>query len=218
MLYIIATPIGNLKDITLRALDVLKELDLVACEDTRRTRILFDRYKISSPTTSYFEHNRIKKAHFLIGELKKGKNIGLVSDAGLPGLSDPGRFLINRAREEGIDITIIPGPDAALSSFVLSGFRGDGFVFGGFLPRKRSARKKKIKEMLVLGLPAVFYESPHRILKTLEDLESLDVEVFIARELTKKFEELLLGSPSDMLERFREKSPKGEFTLVVRAK
>ena len=218
MLYIVATPIGNLKDITLRALDVLKKVDLIACEDTRRTRILLDRYGISSPTTSYFKHNKTKKAQFLIGELKKGKDIGLVSDAGLPGLSDPGQFLINRAREEGIDITIIPGADAALSSFVLSGFGRDDFVFVGFLPRKASARRKKIKEALSLNFPVVFYESPHRILKTLQDLKDFDVEVFIARELTKKFEELLLGTPGELLEYFKGKAVKGEFTFVIKAR
>lgn len=210
------TPIGNLEDITLRALRILKEVDLIACEDTRRTRKLLSRYNIHTPLTSYFEHNKITKAEFLIRRLKEGKNIALVSDAGMPGISDPGYFIIQKVLKEDISIIPIPGPTALISSLVISGLPTDSFIFGGFLPSKKKARCDKLKELSFEKRTIIFYEAPHRLVATLKDiLETLgDREVSLTRELTKKFEETLRGSVSKAIEQFTH--PKGEFTIILK--
>jgi len=218
MLYIVATPIGNLKDISLRALEVLSSVDLIACEDTRHTKILLDHYGIKTHTTSFYQYNRIVKAEYLIKLLKEGKDIALVSDAGTPGILDPGYNLINLAIKNNIPITIIPGPTAFVNALVLSGKPTHEFVFLGFLPRKSSARKNKLKKFLSQGMTLVFYESSHRILATLEDLKELcpEKELVLVREITKRFEEIKRGKISEIKEYFKKNNVRrGEFVIVV---
>jgi len=217
MLYIVATPIGNLKDITLRALEVLQSVDLIACEDTRHTKILLNHYNIKTPTTSFFQHNRFTKGAYLIGLLKAGKNIALVSDAGMPGILDPGHNLINLAIQSNIEITVIPGPTAFVNALVLSGKPAHKFIFEGFLPNRTVARRNRLKALAKLKCTIVFYESCHRIIATLEDIQSVlgDKDIVLARELTKKFEEVKRGSAKDILEDLRVKRPLGEFVMVV---
>lgn len=217
MFYIVATPIGNLKDITLRALEALKSVDLIACEDTRHTKILLDYYQITTPTTSFFQHNRIVKAEYLINLLKEGKSIALVSDAGTPGILDPGYNLINAAIDNNIDITFIPGPTAFINALVLSGKPAHNFIFEGFLSNKKIARQNRLKELKAFKSTIIFYESCHRILATLEDIEEIfkDQEIVVCRELTKKFEEIKRGKPSQILESFRMNKPRGEFVVII---
>ena len=217
MLYIVATPIGNLKDITLRAIEVLKSVDLIACEDTRHTRILTQHYGIEKPLVSYYEYNKIKRGEYLIKALKDGKDIALVSDAGTPGISDPGSHIIRLAIENNTPLTFIPGPAAFIGALVLSGLATHKFIFEGFLPAKSGARKNRLKELEQEKRTLIFYESPHRLLKTLEDiLEVLgDREITIVRELTKKFEEIIRGKASEILKHFQAQAPRGEFILVL---
>jgi 16S rRNA (cytidine1402-2'-O)-methyltransferase len=217
MLYIVATPIGNLKDITLRALEILKGMDLIACEDTRHTRILLNHYNITTPTTSYFQHNRLAKGEYILSLLKEGKSVALVSDAGTPGILDPGYHLINLAVTNGIAITFIPGPTAFINALVLSGKPTHQFFFDGFLPNKSIARKNRLKELAGLKATLVFYESCHRILSTLEDIREIfgDKPIACARELTKKFEEIKRAPAGDILEELKKQKPRGEFVLVI---
>lgn len=217
MLYLVATPIGNLKDITVRALEVLKSVDLIACEDTRHTKILLARYGIITPTTSFFQHNRFVKAQYLIGLLKEGKDIALVSDAGTPGILDPGYNLINLAIENNIRITVIPGASAFVCALALSGKPAHEFFFAGFLPKKKLSRQNYLKELSRLKCTIVFYESCHRIQAALEDILAVfgDTEIVIAREMTKKFEEVKRGCAKEALEALRHGKPKGEFVVVV---
>lgn len=217
MLYIIATPIGNLKDITLRALEVLQSVDLIACEDTRRTKILLDHYNIKKPLTSYFQHNRFSKGDYIVGLLKEGKQIALVSDAGTPGILDPGYHLINLAIKNNIALTVIPGPVAFVNALVLSGKPAHEFFFAGFLPQKKNARKNRLKKLLHLNCSLVFYESCHRILATLADIAEIfgEKEVFVARELTKKFEELKRGKAVEIIDYFKKHKVLGEFVVVI---
>ncbi len=217
MLYIVATPIGNLKDITLRAIEVLRSVDLIACEDTRHSKILLDRYGIETATTSYFQHNRFTKGEYLLGLLKEGKNIALVSDAGTPGISDPGHHIVNLAIKNNIDITVIPGPAALVNALILSGKPSHEFIFAGFLPNRTIARRNRLKELAGLKYTVVIYESCHRILKTLEDIQAIfgNKEITLARELTKKFEEVKRGSARGILEGLKKQKPRGEFMVVV---
>ena len=217
MLYIVSTPIGNLKDISLRAIEVLKSVDLIACEDTRHTKILLDHYGIKTPTTSYFQHNRFTKGEYLIGLLKEGKDIALVSDAGTPGILDPGYNLINLAIKNNIEITVIPGPTAFINALVLSGKPAHQFIFAGFLPNRAIARRNRIRELSKLDYTIVFYESCHRILKTLQDIQDVfgDKEIVLCRELTKKFEEITRGSAKDILLHFKHQKPRGEFVVAI---
>lgn len=217
MLYIVATPIGNLKDMTLRSLDVLKAVDIVACEDTRHTKILLDHYAIKTPTTSFFQHNRFTKADYLLKLLREGKSVALVSDAGTPGILDPGYNLINLAIKNNIKMTFIPGPAAFVNALVISGKPAHEFFFAGFLPNKRISRKNKLKELSRLKCTLVFYESCHRIVATLEDLQEIFglKEVVLARELTKKFEEVIRGEPKEVLEGLKKSRPRGEFVVIV---
>ena len=173
MLYIVATPIGNLKDISLRAIEVLKSVDLIACEDTRHSKILLSHYGITTPTTSYFQHNRLTKGEYLLRLLKEGKSIALVSDAGTPGILDPGYNMINLAVKNNIEITVIPGPTAFINALVLSGKPTHSFIFAGFLPNKPLARRNRLKELALLKHTLVFYESCHRILATLGDIQDI---------------------------------------------
>lgn len=217
MLYIVATPIGNLKDITLRAIEVLRNVDLIACEDTRHTKILLDHYSITTPTTSYFQHNRITKGQYLLKLLEEGKSIALVSDAGTPGILDPGYHIINLAIKNNIEITAIPGPTAFINALVLSGKPTHRFIFEGFLPNRPLARRNRLQELSKLNYTIVFYESRHRILATLQDIQAVfgDKEIVCIREITKKFEEIKRGSAEDILEDFKRQKPRGEFALVL---
>ena len=217
MLYLVATPIGNLKDISLRALEILKSVDLIACEDTRHTKVLLRHYGIGMPTTSFFQHNRFTKGQYLLGLLKQGKNIALVSDAGTPGLLDPGYHLINLAIKNHIEMTLIPGPTALVNALVLSGRPTHEFFFAGFLPRGKISRQNRLKELAELKVTVIFYESCHRIQAVLEDIQSVfgDKEMVCCRELTKKFEEIKRDSVRELLVDFKQHKPRGEFILVI---
>jgi 16S rRNA (cytidine1402-2'-O)-methyltransferase len=217
MLYIVATPIGNLKDITLRGLEVLKTVDLIACEDTRHTKILLDNYGIKTPTTSFFQHNRFAKGEYLLGRLKAGKSIALVSDAGMPGILDPGYNLVNLAIKNNIALTAIPGPAAFINALVLSGRPAHEFFFAGFLPNRKIARQNRLRKLGKLKCTLIFYESCHRILGTLEDIQSVfgDKEIVVARELTKKFEEIKRASAKEILAALKKEKARGEFTVVL---
>ncbi len=217
MLYIVSTPIGNLKDITFRAVETLKNVDLIAAEDTRRTQILTRHYQIDTPLTSYFEHNQFLKGEYLLKLLKDGKDIALVTDAGTPGISDPGYRLINLAKENNIPLAVVPGPTALIAALTLSGLAADRFVFEGFLPVKTQARRKKLESLKEEKRTIIFYESPHRLLKALKDIEEAweNPVIVCARELTKKFEEVKKGSAQKLREHFTKVEPKGEFVLLV---
>lgn len=218
MLYIVSTPIGNLKDLSLRAQSVLREVFLIACEDTRHSRILLAEYGITTPTTSYFQHNRFSKGAYLLELLKGGKDIALIADAGTPGILDPGYHLINLAIDAGIPVTTIPGPVALICALVLSGKPAHRFLFEGFLPVRQAARRNRLIALKGMDTTIVCYESCHRILKTLDDLAAVfpDRTVVLCRELTKKFEEVLRAKPQELSRLLRERSrPKGEFVLVI---
>lgn len=217
MLYIVATPIGNLKDITHRALEVLKSVDLIAAEDTRHSKILTNHYQIKTPLTSYYEHNKLSKGEHLLGLLKEGKDIALISDAGTPGISDPGFSIIRLALENDIAICAIPGPSALITGLVISGLPTHKFIFEGFLPNKSTARRKRLQELSQEKRTIIFYESPHRLLKTLRDILEIlgDVNITCARELTKKFEEVKRGRAKEMVQYFTDKKPRGEFILYI---
>jgi len=217
MLYLVATPIGNLKDITLRALEVLKSCDLIACEDTRHSKILLEHYGIKTPTTSFFQHNRFVKGEYLLSLLKEGKNIALVCDAGTPGILDPGYNLINLAIKNNIEVTAIPGPAAFVNALVLSGKPSHEFIFAGFLPNRSQARRNRLKALAKEKSTLVFYESCHRILATLEDIQAVfgDKEIALARELTKKFEEIIRDKPANIIEKFKSRKPLGEFVVII---
>jgi len=217
MLYIVATPIGNLKDITFRAVEVLKSVDLIACEDTRHTKILLDHYAIKTPTTSFYQHNRITKADYLLGQLKQGKNIALVSDAGMPGILDPGYNIINAAIKNQIEITVIPGAAAFVNALVASGKPAHEFYFAGFLSNKTQSRRNQLKKLAELKCTIIFYESCHRIVAALQDVENIfpGKEIVIARELTKKFEEIKRDSCQNLIVYFQKNKPRGEFVVLI---
>jgi len=215
ILYAVATPIGNLEDITLRALRILKEVDLIGAEDTRKTRKLLSHYGIHTPVTSYY--GRESKADYLIAALKRGKNVAIVSEAGTPGISDPGYPLIKSAIENGITVQSIPGPCAAISALVVSGLPTDGFIFTGFLPRKKGKLIKRLKELFNFEKTIIFYESPNRLAATLEAVKENfgDVNVVIARELTKKFEEVIRGSIDHVMTQLMGRKIKGEVIILI---
>ncbi|MFH1478786.1 MAG: 16S rRNA (cytidine(1402)-2'-O)-methyltransferase [Candidatus Omnitrophota bacterium] len=217
-LYIVATPIGNLKDTTFRAIETLKSVDMIACEDTRHTKKLLVHYNISKPLTSYFEYNKVKKGEYLAGLLKEGKNIALVSDSGTPGISDPGFKIINLAIKENIPVNIIPGPCAFISALVVSGMPTDSFVFHGFLSNKGAKRKNQLSSLKEEKKTIILYESPHRLLKLLEDILGVlgDRELAISRELTKIYEETIRLTTSQAIKHFTAKLPKGEFVVIIR--
>ncbi|MBU0549293.1 MAG: 16S rRNA (cytidine(1402)-2'-O)-methyltransferase, partial [Candidatus Omnitrophica bacterium] len=217
MLYLVATPIGNLKDITLRAIEVLKKVNLIACEDTRHSRILLKSYGIDTPTTSYFQHNRFRKAKFLLGKLQDGLDVALISDAGMPGILDPGYHFINLAIENNIPITVIPGATAFICALVLSGKPAHKFIFDGFLSNKASARCRRLKELKACGITVIFYESPHRIMAALKDVQDIfgDINIAVAREITKHFEEVKRGRVSDIIQHFSRQKVRGEFVVVI---
>jgi 16S rRNA (cytidine1402-2'-O)-methyltransferase len=217
-LYIVATPIGNLEDISFRAVRVLKEADLIACEDTRHTGKLLTHYGISAPRESYHEFNEETRTPQLIQMLREGKSIALVSDSGTPLVSDPGYRLVSRCREEGIQVIPIPGPSAVIAALVGSGFPSDSFFFAGFLPSRSSLRKNRFEQLANIPATLIFFEAPHRLLACLEDMAAVlgPRRAGIARELTKIHEEFLSGTLPELLEIFQNR-PKiqGEFTLIV---
>lgn len=217
ILYLGATPIGNLEDVTLRVLRVLKEVDLVAAEDTRRTRKLFSHYDIHTPLTSYHEHNRHQKGKYLLELLAEGQNVALVSDAGTPVISDPGEELVGAALEKGITVVPLPGPSALLAALVVSGLPGANFAFEGFLPSKNKERRQRLSLLASEKRTVILYESPHRLLKTLDELMQFwgDRRACAARELTKLHEEVQRGALSQLQEHFLAYPPKGEFVLVI---
>ncbi|RKU10651.1 16S rRNA (cytidine(1402)-2'-O)-methyltransferase [Candidatus Poribacteria bacterium] len=217
VLYIVSTPIGNLEDITLRALRTLKEVDLIAAEDTRHTRRLLVHYEIDTPTTSYFEGNQIQKGERLVARLKTGESIALVSDAGTPTISDPGYRLLIQCIDADIAIIPIPGPSACIAAASIAGLPLHNFVFEGFLSPKSGRRKRQLAELSEEKRTLIFYESPHRIVVFLQDVLDVfgDRQVSVARELTKKFEEVLRGTVTEAIQKFQETSPRGEFTIVI---
>ncbi len=217
ILYIVSTPIGNLEDITLRAIRVLKEADLVAAEDTRHSRHLLDRYQIETQLTSYHDHNKESKAPVLIARLLEGKSVALVSDAGTPGISDPGYFLINLAIDQKVPVVPIPGATAAVAALSVSGMPTDRFIFEGFLPARHSARLKRLQYLVHEERTMIFYEAPHKIIRTVEDMLEVfgDRRVVITRELTKVHEETIRGTISECLNRLHNGTIKGEFTIII---
>lgn len=216
-LYLVGTPIGNLEDITCRALRILSEVNLIAAEDTRHTLRLLNHFNISKPLVSYHDNNRISRAKELINKLKEGLDIALVSDAGMPSISDPGEELVSMAVSQGIKVTVVPGPSASLTALVLSGLPSGRFAFEGFLPRKRSDRVRFLETIRDEERTIIFYEGPHRLKTMLQDLYGVFGErrVSVLRELTKVHEEAIRGSLSEIISRFEVNDPRGEFVIVV---
>ena len=216
VLYIVSTPIGNLEDITLRALRILKEISLIAAEDTRLTRKLLTHYDISTPTVSYYEHNSFTRIPKIIDHLNTGKDVAVVTDAGTPGISDPAYKLIRAAIESGNRIEAIPGPSASITALTASGLPTDRFIFEGFLPHKKG-RKAKLTRLSAIEATVIFYESPKRIVRTLKDILEFmgDRPAVIGRELTKLHEEMIRGNVSKLLSHFTQKTPRGEFVIMI---
>ena len=216
-LYIVGTPIGNLEDITLRALGVLREVSIVAAEDTRHTRNLLNHFKIRATLVSYHDHNKEEKAPVLVQQLQSGLSVALVSDAGTPGISDPGYFLINCCIQADIPVVPVPGPSAFLAALSVSGLPTDSFLYEGFLPKKQAARLKRLSEIKDQPRTIILYESPHRLLRCLTDLLEIlgDRRAVIARELTKAFEEVLRGLLSKLISTMTGRTVRGEITLVI---
>ena len=218
-LYLVGTPIGNLEDITLRALRVLKEVDLIACEDTRQTQKLLNHFSISTRTTSYHEHNEAAKSAELVKAMQEGASVALVTDAGMPGISDPGYRLITLAIEQGVPVVPVPGASAFLTALIASGLPTDSFRFNGFLPAKRGERRAALESVRVSPRTQVFYEAPHRIVETLQDVAEIcgsARNVVVAREVTKLHEEFLRGRAAEVLETLKAREVvKGEITLLI---
>ncbi len=215
-LYLVGTPLGNLEDITLRALRILREVDLVAAEDTRNTKKLFSHYEIHTPITSYHEHNKTTKTAYLLEQLQS-KDIAVVSDSGMPGLSDPGYELVVAAVAHGIRVVPIPGPTAPITALVASGLPTDSFTYLGFLSRRATARRSSLQAVKNSPHSLIIFEAPHRLLNTLNDIREIlgDREVAVGRELTKMYEEIWRGAVSEAIEHFTATAPRGEFTLVI---
>lgn len=220
VLYLVSTPIGNLEDITLRALRVLKEVDLVAAEDTRHTGMLLKHYNLQKRLISYHDFNKKRKAPLLIKHLKANQSVAVTSDAGTPGISDPGYYLVQLAIQENIKVAPIPGASAFLSALVVSGLPTDRFVFEGFLPAKQGKRRKRLKELQEEERTLIFYESPHRFAKTLDDISEIlgQRKIVVARELTKKFEEILRSTPEEIKGYLGERKIKGELVILIEGK
>ena len=215
-LYIVATPIGNLKDFTYRAVETLQNVQLIAAEDTRHSRKLLLHYKIGTPTISYFEHNRFTRIPKIIKTLHMGSDVAIITDAGTPGVSDPAYKLVRAAIEEGLRVEAIPGSSALLAALVSSGLPTDRFLFEGFIPSKKG-RKKRLESIQDDQATIVFFESPHRVVKTLKDIYEVlgDRPAVLARELTKLHEEIIRGTVSELLTYFTQKSPRGECVLMI---
>lgn len=222
-LYVVATPIGNLEDITFRTLRILKEVDLILCEDTRVTQKLLTHYQIKTPTLSYHQHSKLKKINYILNLLKEGKNLALVSDSGTPGISDPGNKLVEEVISslgDRVKIISVPGPSAVTTAASISGFFTDKFLFLGFPPAKRK-RKKFFAQVVKSKYPVVFYESPYRIIRTLKELElatsdkQQETRIVVCRELTKKFETTYRGEIEEVIKEIEKDKIKGEFVVVV---
>ena len=218
-LYIVSTPIGNLEDMTQRALRILKEVDLIACEDTRQTRKLLDHYQIKNQLTSFFEHNEIRKIPEVVAVLQSGKSVAVVSDSGTPTISDPAFKLVREARAQGVAVVPVPGANAAMAAISVSGLPTDSFIFEGFLPHKKG-RQTAWKKLAEEDRTIILYESPHRVLKTLTEIQEHlgERHVVIARELTKKFEEMIQGTSSELKAHFEKHEPRGEFVILITGK
>ena len=218
VLYLCATPIGNLEDITLRVLRILREADLIAAEDTRRTRKLLSHYGIHTPITSYHQHNRKTKGEYLLRLLSEGQQIALVSDAGMPGISDPGADLAAEAIKRQLQVVPLPGASAGITALVVSGFPAETFVFEGFLPATRKSRRERLVTLSKEQRVIIIYEAPHRLIRMLEDILEIcgDGQVAVSRELTKKHEEIIRGTVKEVLEHFCRIEPRGEFCLVLK--
>src|SRR4026209_1682484 len=217
-LYLVATPIGNLADITHRALQVLRDVDLIACEDTRHTHKLLQHYGITTKTVSYHEHNEQQRAAELIGLLKQGSNIAVVSDAGTPSISDPGYRLVRAAIENEVTVVPVPGPSALISALVAAGLPTDEFFFAGFLPARSNARRARLNELRSVPGTLIFYEAPHRLAATLKDAHEIlgEREAVVARELTKLHEEIRRGRLSDLATHYaNEENPRGEIVVLI---
>ncbi|HAU51491.1 MAG TPA: 16S rRNA (cytidine(1402)-2'-O)-methyltransferase [Clostridiales bacterium] len=218
MLYLVGTPIGNMQDLSPRAIEVLSHVDLVACEDTRRTGLLLAHFGISAKLVSYHEHNKASSGSKLIARLKEGAQIALVSDAGMPSISDPGEDLVKLCIEEGIEVTAVPGPVAGITALVLSGMDTRHYYFEGFLPVETKERKERLSVVAETSVTTILYEAPHRLLKTLSDLSAAGMgerRISACRELTKKYEEVIRGTVEEVTAHFEEVPPKGEFVLVL---
>jgi 16S rRNA (cytidine1402-2'-O)-methyltransferase len=217
MLYVVATPIGNLGDITLRALEVMKSVDVIAAEDTRHSGMLLKHFGIKKPLISYHEHNEAKRTAELVERLGSGENIALITDAGTPGLSDPGVRLIRECIKRELPFTLIPGPSSMLAALVSSGFSTERFSFRGFLPVKSGQRERELRATAELGDTVILFESPYRLTKTLTACIDVmpDRQLCVARELTKKFEEFRRGTARELLAHYQEHPPKGEIVLVI---
>ena len=218
MLYLVGTPIGNMQDLSPRAKEVLSQVDIVACEDTRRTGLLLSQFDIKAKLVSYHEHNKASSGSKLIEKLKEGLDIALVSDAGMPSISDPGEDLVKLCIEEGVEVTAVPGPVAGITALVLSGMDTHHYYFEGFLPVETKERKERLSVVSRTAVTTILYEAPHRLLKTLSDLSDAGMggrRIAAARELTKKYEEVIRGTVEDLIAHFTEVPPKGEFVLVL---
>lgn len=216
-LYLVSTPIGNLEDITFRAIRILKEVDIIAAEDTRQTLKLLNHFEIKNTLTSYFRHNEDKKGEYIVSQLLEGKNIALVSDAGTPAISDPGEELVRMAIESGVTIVPIPGAVAATSALIVSGLPTGRFVFEGFMPMHKKNRRERLMELKNEMRTMIFYEAPHKIKYTLKDMYEVwgDREVSLAREMTKIHEEVIRGKLSQIIEKFEKEPPRGEFVIII---
>ncbi|HUG33782.1 MAG TPA: 16S rRNA (cytidine(1402)-2'-O)-methyltransferase, partial [Anaerolineales bacterium] len=219
ILYLVATPIGNLEDMSPRAIRILHEVSLIAAEDTRHTVQLLNHFEIETPLTSYFEHNKLSKLDFILDRLSTG-DVALVSDAGTPAINDPGYELVRAALASGFDVLPVPGPSAPISALAVSGLPTDSFLYLGYLPHKKSERRKFVGYIANLSYTLIFLESPHRIVESLEDLLAAfgDRRICVAREMTKMFEEYWRGTLSGAVEYFKSQPARGEFTLVVEGK
>jgi 16S rRNA (cytidine1402-2'-O)-methyltransferase len=217
MLFIVGSPIGNLNDITFRAISVLKEVTLVAAEDTRRTSILLKHFEISKPLVSFHEHNEARRTSELVEKMRAGEKLALITDAGMPSISDPGYRIVRACIENEIRVEVIPGPSAVLTALVGSGLPTDKFYFGGFLPVKSGQRERELGAALARGVTSVYFESPHRIIRSLEVIAKADPTraICVARELTKHFEEYRRGEASSVLAHYAAHPPKGEITLLI---
>lgn len=216
-LYLVGTPIGHLQDITLRALETLRSVTLILAEDTRETRKLLDRHGISTPMLSYHKFNEAARVEEILNRLRGGTAIALVTDAGMPGVSDPGARVVSACREAGLPVRVVPGPSAVTSAVALAGFASGGFLFGGFLPPKPGPRRRRLAELARSDLPLVLFESPYRLLRLIQDVQDIlgPRRVVIARELTKHFEEVIEGTPKEILASFSKRAVKGELVVVI---
>lgn len=219
-LYLCATPIGNLEDITFRVLRTLKEVDLIAAEDTRNSIKLLNHFEIKTPMTSYHEYNKIEKAYQLVDKMREGKNIALITDAGTPGISDPGEDLVRICYEEGIEVTSLPGAAACITALTMSGLPTRRFAFEAFLPRDKKERALVLEQLKNETRTIILYEAPHHLVKTLEELQSAlgNRKIAVCRELTKRYEEKTLSTIEDMLNFYKENEPRGEYVLVLEGK